>query len=205
MEGQPHWHMLRHSLGIQAFGINAWRTTEAGQQLIGEHDEISGAAGRHEELYLVLSGRATFTVGGETFDAPTGTIVFVRDPASKRAAVGEDVGTTVLVVGGTPGEAFTVSPWETSSEALRYWATGEWGRAIELLARQHTEDPENANIVYNLACAESRAGNADDAIAHLEQAIALRPRRARRPTPTSSRSAEIRASRPARPGSDLLV
>lgn len=171
---QPHWHMVRAALGIGAFGINAWRTTEAGQQLIGEHDEITGDAGGHEELYLVLSGRATFTIEGETIDAPTGTIVFVSDPSAKRAAVGEEANTTVLVVGGKPGEAFTVSPWEASAEALRYWTTQEWDRAIELLARQHAEDPENANVVYNLACAESRAGHVDDALAHLEQAIALR-------------------------------
>ena len=34
-EGQPRWHMLRATLGIGSFGINAWRTTEAGQKVIG--------------------------------------------------------------------------------------------------------------------------------------------------------------------------
>ncbi len=172
---QPQWHMLRHDLGIEAFGINAWRAREAGQQVIGEHDEVTGGAGGHEEVYIVISGRATFTVEGETLDAPAGTVVFVRDPAAKRAAVSEEADTVVLVVGGKRGEAFTVSPWEASSEALRFWATEEWDRAIELLGRQQTESPDNANVVYNLACAESRAGNIDDAIEHLEQAIALEP------------------------------
>jgi hypothetical protein len=172
-ENQPHWHMVRRMLGIEAFGINAWRATAAGQKVIGEHDEISGGAGGHEEVYVVLSGHATFTVAGDTLDAPAGTVVFVRDPATKRGAVADEADTVVLVVGGKPGEAFTVSPWEASSEALQYWATEEWDRAIEVLASEHAAHPDHANVLYNLACAESRAGHVDDAIAHLEQAVAL--------------------------------
>jgi len=174
-EGQAHWHMLRSELGVMAFGINAWRTTAAGQQLIGEHDEVSGGAGGHEELYVVVSGRATFTVGGETHDAPAGTIVFVGEPMVKRAAVGDEADTVVLVIGGKPGEAFSVSPWEESADALRYWTTQEWDRAIELLAGRHAELPENGSVAYNLACAESRGGKTDDAISHLDRAIALQP------------------------------
>jgi tetratricopeptide (TPR) repeat protein len=93
----------------------------------------------------------------------------------KRAAVADETDTVVLVVGGKRGEAFSVSPWEESGEALRFWTTQEWDRAIEFLARRHAEDPENANTVYNLACAESRAGKTDDALDHLERAIALQP------------------------------
>src|SRR4051794_17503069 len=55
-DGRPRWHMIRSVLGIESFGINAWRATEAGQQIIGEHDEMGGGAGGHEELYFVLSG-----------------------------------------------------------------------------------------------------------------------------------------------------
>ena len=101
--------------------------------------------------------------------------MFVRDPAVKRAAVAKEANTVILVVGGKAGKAFAVSPWEASAEALRYWTIEEWDRAIELLSRQHAESPENAGVVYNLACAESRAGNVDDAIRHLEQAVALQP------------------------------
>jgi tetratricopeptide (TPR) repeat protein len=174
-EGRPRWHMLRSTLGISSFGINAWRATEPGQQMIGDHDELGDGAGGHEELYLVVSGRATFTVDGETIDAPTGTIVFVRDPAVKRAAMGQSTDTAILVVGGKPGEPFTVSEWETSAEALRYWTTQEWDRAIELLSRRQAEIPESAGVAYNLACAESRGGRPDDAVAHLVRAIELRP------------------------------
>jgi len=116
-EGRPRWHMVRSTLGITAFGINAWRATEPGQQVVSEHDELGNGAGGHEELYLVVSGHATFTVGGETIGAPAGTMLFVRDPALKRAAVADEADTAVLVVGGTAGEPFTVSEWETSAEA----------------------------------------------------------------------------------------
>ena len=65
-EGRPRWHMIRSVFGIESFGINAWRATEVGQQIIGEHDELGGGAGGHEELYFVLSGRATFTIDGRS-------------------------------------------------------------------------------------------------------------------------------------------
>ena len=42
-EGRPRWHMIRAMLGIESFGINAWRATEAGQVIIGEHDELGPA------------------------------------------------------------------------------------------------------------------------------------------------------------------
>lgn len=175
-EGRPRWHMIRSVLGIESFGINAWCATEAGQELIGEHDEIGQGAGGHEELYLVLSGRATFTIDGDTVPAPEGTIVFVKDPATRRGAAADEAGTTVLVVGARPGEPFSISPWERSAEALRYWATGDWERAIEVLTAQLAEDPGNANILYNLACAESRHGLTGDALQHLGEAVRLEPR-----------------------------
>jgi mannose-6-phosphate isomerase class I len=105
----PRWAPLRHEFDIQAFGINAWRH-EDGSDVIPEHSEDESG---HEELYLVLDGRATFTVDGKDFDAPKGTAVFIRDPAVKRKAVAQDPATTVLSIGGWAGKAFQVSEWET--------------------------------------------------------------------------------------------
>ena len=174
-EGRPRWHMIRAMLGIESFGINAWRSTEAGQTIIGEHDELGAGAGGHEELYLVLSGRATFSIDGEPVSAPSGSLVYVKDPGVRRSAVADEAATEILVIGGRPGAAFAISPWERSAEALRLWNTGEWGRAIEILQAQLTEDPENANVLYNLACAESRGGHREAALEHLERAIELEP------------------------------
>jgi len=175
-DGRPRWHMIRSMLGIESFGINAWRATEIGQEIIGEHDEIGPGAGGHEELYLVLAGHATFTLDGETVLAPVGSMVFVKDPATKRKAVANEVGTRILVVGGRPGAPFAVSPWERSAEALRYWTTGDWDRAIDVLRVQLAQDPHNANLFYNLACAESRGGYPGLAVDHLRRAIELEPK-----------------------------
>ena len=174
-EGRPRWHMIRAMLGIESFGINAWRATEAGQAIIGEHDELGAGAGGHEELYFVVSGRATFTVDGELVAAPEGSLVYIRDPQTRRSAIADEAATTILVIGGRPGVPFSVSPWERSAEALRFWTTGEWDRAIEVLEGQLAEDPDNANVLYNLACAESRGGYRDAALAHLTQAIEVEP------------------------------
>jgi hypothetical protein len=109
------WKPIRHHFGIQAFGVNAYVARGAGATVIDEHTEVEDSGTGHEELYLVASGHATFTVNGEKIDAPAGTLVFVRDPALKRSAVARDAGTAVVAVGAEPGTAFTPSDWE-----LRY-------------------------------------------------------------------------------------
>ena len=174
--GQAHWHTIRSTLDVRAFGINAWTALEDDQRLIGEHDEAEGEA--HEELYVVLSGTATFTLDGETVEAPEGTVVHVPDPAVKRGATGAK-GTTILAVGAKPGVAFTPSSWERSADALRYWPTEEWDKAIAVLEGHLAETPENGGVHYNVACAKARAGRADEAIADLRRAVELQPSFAR--------------------------
>lgn len=166
------WATVRHHLGISAFGINAWTADEAGTEIIGEHDELGRRAGKHEELYFVVKGRATFTVDGETVDAPGGTFVFVRDPAAKRKAIAAEAETTVLVIGARPGEAFQPSQWERSAPALGFFATKEYDKAFEFLSKAREETPDDAGILYNLACAESLLARTDDAIGHLRESIA---------------------------------
>jgi hypothetical protein len=110
-DDQPLWKPVRHTLGLEAFGVNAFLAAEAGAEVIEEHDEL-GEDGDQEELYFVAAGRATFTVDGKRVDAPTGTFVALRDPALERVAVAEEPGTVVLAVGGVRGRAFTPSAWE---------------------------------------------------------------------------------------------
>jgi hypothetical protein len=100
------WHPVRDHLGLTAFGANAYVGRAPGDLVIEDHDEDE-----HEELYVVLNGTATFTVDGETFDAPAGTLVLVTPP-SQRTARAAAPDTTVLAVG-APGESFRVSEWET--------------------------------------------------------------------------------------------
>ena len=107
------WLPLRHTLGVEAFGINAWLGRETGDEVIENHDELNeDPADNHEEVYVVIEGRATFTVDGHELDAPRGTVIFVKDPAIVRHAVARSPGTTVLAIGGPVGRAFEPSPWE---------------------------------------------------------------------------------------------
>jgi Cupin domain len=108
-EGEADWHAVRIHFGIHSFGVNAYTQPEPGRPVVGEHNESDTG---HEELYFVARGHATFTVNGEDVDAPEGTFVYVPDPDAVRSAVARVAGTTVLGLGGTPGEAFAVSEWE---------------------------------------------------------------------------------------------
>jgi len=171
------WKPIRRTLGIEAFGINAY-TGDAGEQLIEAHDERGGGAGGHEEVYAVLAGRAMFTVAGDEIDAGPDTLVFVRDPAARRAAVATADGTTVLALGGTPGEAFRPSPWEWSFAAEPLVRAGDHDAAIAIMREALELHPDNAATLYDLACFEALAGQADEAIEHLIRASELEPKTA---------------------------
>ncbi len=111
--GSYEWRPVRHHLGVQSFGINAMTGASAGDWVITEHSEIEASDTRHEELFFVATGHATFVVAGEEIDAPAGTFVHVPDPATRRGARTIDPGTTVLAMGAEPGVAYTVSGWES--------------------------------------------------------------------------------------------
>jgi tetratricopeptide (TPR) repeat protein len=166
------WMPIRGHFGIEAFGVNAWKAAAAGDDLINDHNEENS---EHEELYLVLSGRATFTVDGEEVDAPAGTLVFVNDPKAQRKAVAAEAGSSVLAIGAKPGEAYRPLGWEWSSEAFPYFGQGEPERAYELLASANDEHPDSPSVLYNLACAEALTGKHEQAVEHLRRATDLYP------------------------------
>jgi len=60
---------------VTAFAVGAWTADTPGEEIVEPHDETSPGSGRHEELYVVLTGRARFTVADEQLDAPAGTFV----------------------------------------------------------------------------------------------------------------------------------
>ena len=160
------WRPVRRTLDIGAFGINAYVAPEAGDDVVEEHTEKTYG---HEEVYLVLSGRATFTLDGETLDAPAGTAVFIRDPSVKRHARAEEPGTSVLAVGGPRDAAYEPSAWEHSFAAEKHRAVGrlrgDGGRDRGGLE----QNPDNAILLYDLGCAEALAGRLDDALAHVSR------------------------------------
>jgi tetratricopeptide (TPR) repeat protein len=169
------WAMVRTHFDIRSFGVNAYVAEEPGVEVIGEHDEVGEGAPQHEELYFVSEGHATFTVNGDEIDAPAGTFVFVRDPAATRKAVAKEAGTTVLIVGGRPGAAFTPSHWERNAEGLTLYSAGEYEKAAETYGRLLAETPGEARFLYNLACSEAQLGRKEQALDHLRQAIEANP------------------------------
>jgi mannose-6-phosphate isomerase-like protein (cupin superfamily) len=166
------WHPLRHALGVKGFGVNAYTAPTAGHDVVEEHTEASGPAGGHEELYVVLTGRARFTIEGEQLDAPAGTCVFLPDPHARRHAVALEDATTVLAVGGEPGKPFEVSAWEWNFRAQPHLDQGEWGKAAAIVADGLQAHPGNGSLLYNLACCEARLGRLDAAAEHLGAALA---------------------------------
>jgi hypothetical protein len=107
------WKPLRRFFGIGSFGTNLARATKPGDVLTHDHSEIVDGGTRHEELFLIVSGHATYRVDGEEIDAPAGTFLYVPDPATMRGVVAREAGTVMLVVGGEPGVVFTPSDWDT--------------------------------------------------------------------------------------------
>lgn len=170
--------LLRRELGVRAFGVNAYRAGP-GERVIEEHDELGAAAAGHQEVYAVVAGRATFTVAGETVDAPAGTLIAV-EPDERRGAVAEEPGTTVIVLGGSSGHGYRVALWERAVSANRAYLDGDHDRCYELVAEGLAEHPENAFLHFNLACFASLAGHGDRAVEHLRRALAADPDQVRR-------------------------
>jgi tetratricopeptide (TPR) repeat protein len=166
LAGAARWAGIRRHFDIRSFGVNVWAGAEAGNDVIGEHHEQDSG---HEELYVVLSGKATFTLDGETVDGTPGTIVFVRDPSVTRRAVADEPETRILAVGAKRDEVFEPSAWERSAPAFGFFATGEYDKAAEALESALAENPDDPGVLYNLACAESMLGRKTDALGHLRR------------------------------------
>jgi mannose-6-phosphate isomerase-like protein (cupin superfamily) len=162
---------LRADLDIGAFGASASHQKKTGELVVSEHDEVGPASDGHEELYVVVQGRATFTVDGDEIDAPQGTAVFVRNPATKRKAVAETEGTIVLAVGGRRGEAYRLAPGRSLSEFFRLHGEQDYEGAMAVCREALETFPGNAFILYNVACLENLLGRPADALATLAAAV----------------------------------
>jgi len=184
--GEFVWRPIRRRFGITAFGTNAY-TGDAGQRVIEEHSERDN----HQEMYVVLRGRATFSLGDDEVDAPAGTIVFLR-PDTKRGAIAAEDGTAVLAVGAKPGVVFEPSLWEDVFAANAYADKGDLDRARQLMADLVEQNPDAWQGFFNAACLEARLGDRDRAMEHFERALELEPERAREFAKTDSDFDSIR-------------
>jgi quercetin dioxygenase-like cupin family protein len=162
-----NWRPIRRSLGIRAFGINAY-TGDEGKHVIEEHSESQLG---HEEVYVVVHGRARFTLGEDEVEADAGTIVYVRDPATRRAAIALEDGTAVLAVGGKPGEAYEPSAWEWSFAASPLRDRADYAGALAIVREGLEQKPDSPSLLYHVAFYEALAGNRGAALEHLRRAV----------------------------------
>ena len=169
------WRPLRRALGVTAFAINAYSSEAPGDPLIEDHDETSAGAGGHQELYLVQRGRARFTVDGETVELAAGGMLLV-EPGIRRSAVGAELETTVIVIGGPPGAALPPSPFEYWYAAIPLSRAGDHEAAYEVAAAGLEHYPEHGTLHYALACEAELAGRRERALEHLRAAFADDPR-----------------------------
>jgi tetratricopeptide (TPR) repeat protein len=162
------WRPVRRHFDIRSFGINAYTAEEAGQRVVEEHREENG----HEELYVVVAGRATFMLDGEEHDAPAGTLVHCP-PGTLRGALAAEPGTTVLGIGAKPGEVFHPSGWEWVFAGVSLLDQGDEEGARRELQAGIDANPSAWQGPFNLACVEARLGNRDAALDQLERAAEL--------------------------------
>jgi mannose-6-phosphate isomerase-like protein (cupin superfamily) len=102
------WQQLNAALNVNAFGINAV-ICEPGEDIGIEHDESETG---QQEAYIVVSGRAAFTVGEERIEAGPGTVVAAPDPAATRGFEALEPNTRIVCVGAAPAaEAQPYGEW----------------------------------------------------------------------------------------------
>ena len=145
------WRPVRGTLGTRIVGMGGYTAERPGQVVIEGHTEsVDGL--HHEEVYVVLRGRATFTLDGTELDAPAGTFVVVDDPGVYRSAVAAEPGTAVLALGGPPVFSPSDSEW---IERARPYLRSDPERAIAILEDLRTVKPEGP--VAEVAARSSRS------------------------------------------------
>jgi quercetin dioxygenase-like cupin family protein len=173
-DGALRWHPVRRTLGVTGFGTNAY-SADAGQEVVETHTEDAG----HQEMYVVLRGRARFRSDDEHFEAGAGELVFYREGDITRGAEAVEDGTLVLAIGGNTGEPDEPAAWEHWFLADHLITAGEYEKACAILAAGLTEHPDHPRILTYLAGAQAMAGREEDAIGSLRRAAEIDPDAAR--------------------------
>ena len=151
------WRPLRAAIGARIAGMGAYTAERAGQDVVEPHRDADAMG--HEEVYVVLRGRATFTLDGEALDAPAGTVVRV-DPEIHRHAVATEDGTAVLALGGHPTFQPSSSEW---IERARPHIRSDPDRARAIVDDLRAERPDSPGLP--IAEALLAVGRGDDASA----------------------------------------
>ena len=165
------WHPVRGALGTRIVGMGGYTAARAGQVVVEGHTESEDGL-NHEEVYVVLRGRATFTLDGTELDAPAGTFVAVLDPSVHRRAVAAEPGTAVLALGAFPSFVPSDSEW---IERARPHLRSDPARAIAILDELRAVKPEGPVADVAAAFIALARGDESAARAALAGLIARRP------------------------------
>jgi hypothetical protein len=105
--------LVRPALGISSFGVNVMNLPPDYETKA--HDE--NATGQ-EELYVALAGSGAIVIGEdeERLDLDPERAVRVG-PETRRTLVSGPAGMRVLIVGGTPGQAYVAPDWSSGGGA----------------------------------------------------------------------------------------
>ena len=174
-DGDRVYIRLRRTLDIAAFGASASYQAKAGEDVVGEHDELGPGADGQEELYVVVQGSAAFTLDGEEIDAPQGTVVFVQPGATRKAVATSDE-TIVLSVGGRRGEAYRLPPGAHLADFFEHYNAKDYEGALAECHVVLEKFPGNALVFYNIACMQSLLGRSDEALDTLRTAVESWPK-----------------------------
>jgi len=169
------WRPVRGALGTRIVGMGGYTADRAGQVVIEGHTESEDGMG-HEEVYVVLRGRATFTLDETEVDAPAGTFLLVDDPGVYRRAVAAEPGTAVLALGGPPTFSPSDSEW---IERARPYLRSDPARAIAILEDLRAVKPDGP--VAEVAAAFLALARGDGSGAHDTLALLLERRPDLRP------------------------
>jgi quercetin dioxygenase-like cupin family protein len=103
------WQPLNRPLGIRNFGVSAV-VMDPGEDVDIEHEESESA---HQEVYVVVAGRAAFRLGADEVEAGPGDVVAVPDPAETRDYRALEPGTRIVCFGSGPGAEHPFGRWIT--------------------------------------------------------------------------------------------
>jgi hypothetical protein len=165
------WHPLREALGARIIGMSAFTAERAGQEVVEGHKETEGGRG-HEEVYVVLRGRASFELDGQELDAPAGTFVLVSDPSVYRRAVAAEPDTAVLALGGPPTFQPSASEW---IERARPHLRSDPARARRILDELRAARPDSVGVRIGDALFAVAQGNLAVAREELAAVLAEEP------------------------------
>jgi uncharacterized cupin superfamily protein len=101
----------RAGLGVTSFGMQVFNFSPGSDR----HPDHDHSADGQEEVYTALSGVATLRAGGEDYMLEPGVFVRVGPDVRRKITTGDEPA-RILVIGGTPGEAYT--PWPMSVEGV---------------------------------------------------------------------------------------